>query len=113
MKERPTSRGKKTVLKGELVERIFHDVGVPIKPDAAHAVDVILKTMTEALAKGQRIEIRGFGSLSVRKRQAKVTTNPKTGAIMAIPARNTLHFTMSKSLKEPLIEKKDDESMRP
>ena len=63
-------------------------------------------SMTESLVHGDRVEIRGFGSFSVRTRKARQTKNPKTGKVMKIPARKTLHFAMSKSLKEPLIEKK-------
>ncbi|MCK5405781.1 MAG: HU family DNA-binding protein, partial [Desulfobulbaceae bacterium] len=52
-----------------------------------------------------RVEIRGFGSLSVRQRKARTTKNPRTGKIMNIPPRKSLHFTMSKSLKGPLVKK--------
>jgi len=54
--------------------------------------------------RGDRVEIRGFGSFSVRTRKPRTTKNPKTGKMMNIPARKTLHFTMSKSLKEVLID---------
>ena len=77
-----------------------------LKKDIEKAVDIILETMTESLVHGDRVEIRGFGSFSVRTRKARQTKNPKTGKVMKIPARKTLHFAMSKSLKEPLIEKK-------
>ena len=53
------------------------------------------------------MEIRGFGSFSVRTRKPRTTKNPKTGRMMNIPARKTLHFTMSKSLKEVLIDEVD------
>jgi integration host factor subunit beta len=55
----------------------------------------------------RRIELRGFGSFSVRSRKPRSTKNPRTGKIMEIPDRKTLHFTMSKSLKEALISEKD------
>lgn len=97
------------MLKGDIVEQICTDMNTLIKKDVTHAVDIIIETMSKALANGQRIEIRGFGSFSSRKRQPKTTKNPKTGIIMNIPLRNTLHFTMSKSLKYPLIKKADGE----
>lgn len=74
-----------------------------LKKDIGQAVDIILDTIVEALAEGRRVEIRGFGSFSVRQRNARTTKNPRTGIIMNIPARKALHFTMSKSLKEPLL----------
>lgn len=110
MKKRQSTR-EKTILKGALAERLFRDVELPLKRDAAHAVDIIIKTMTEALVMGQRVEIRGFGSFSVRQRPAKVAKNPKTGAMMAIPVRKTPHFTMSKSLKQPLIDQQGEMSV--
>lgn len=91
------------MLKGDVVEQICAGLGGLMKKDIALSVDIILETMAKALANGQRVEIRGFGSFSTRERQPKVTKNPKTGAVMNIPLRTTLHFTMSKSLKYPLI----------
>ena len=91
------------MLKGDLIEKMCADSDGLMKKDIAQAVDIILETMVEALATGRRVEIRGFGSFSTRQRQPKVTKNPKTGALMDIPARTNVHFTMSKSLKYPLI----------
>ena len=56
---------------------------------------------------GRRIELRGFGTFSTRERRPRSTKNPRTGVVMDIPERKTLHFTMSKSLKEALISEKD------
>ena len=74
------------------------------KQDVTAALDIMLNTMENALKEDRRIELRGFGSFAVRKRKARSTKNPKTGTIMNIPERKTIHFTMSKSLKEVLIE---------
>jgi len=73
------------------------------KQDVSLAVDIMLDTMSKALVEDRRIELRGFGSFSVRSRKPRSTKNPRTGKIMDIPDRKTLHFTMSKSLKEALI----------
>ena len=73
------------------------------KQDVSLAVDIILETMANALVEDRRIELRGYGSFSVRKRKSRLTKNPRTGTMMDIPERKTLHFTMSKSLKEALI----------
>ncbi len=77
------------------------------KQDISLAVDIMLETMATALMDERRIELRGFGSFSVRARKPRSTKNPRTGKIMDIPDRKTLHFTMSKSLKEALISEKD------
>ena len=94
------------MLKRDLVEKTAAGLEGYLKKDISKAVDIIIETMAESLHQDNRVEIRGFGSFSVRKRKARQTKNPKTGKVMNIPPRKTLHFAMSKSLKEALIEKK-------
>jgi nucleoid DNA-binding protein len=94
------------MLKRDLVEKTADSLDGYLKKDISKAVDIIIETMSESLDQGNRVEIRGFGSFSVRTRKARLTKNPKTGKIMDIPPRKTLHFAMSKSLKAALIEKK-------
>ena len=94
------------MLKRDLVEKTTDSLEGFLKKDIGRAVDIIIETVSESLDQGDRIEIRGFGSFSVRKRKARQTKNPKTGKIVDIPPRKTLHFAMSKSMKEALIKKK-------
>jgi len=94
------------MLKRDLVEKTTESLEGFLKKDIGKAVDIIIETMSDSLDRGNRVEIRGFGSFSVRKRKARQTKNPKTGKVMDIPPRKTLHFAMSKSVKESLIEKK-------
>ncbi|KPJ98868.1 MAG: DNA-binding protein [Desulfobacterales bacterium SG8_35] len=94
------------MLKRDLVEKTTESLDGYLKKDISKAVDIVIEAMTESLDKGNRVEIRGFGSFSVRRRKARQTKNPKTGKVMDIPPRKTLHFAMCKSLKEALIEKK-------
>ncbi len=91
------------MLKRDLINEVHGYFDDYYKNDISQAVDIILNNIADALMEGRRIEIRGFGSFSVRNRKPKTTKNPKTGAIMKIPERKTIHFTMSKSLKETLI----------
>ena len=93
------------MLKRDLVEKTAESLDGFLKKDIGKAVDIIIETMSDSLDQGNRVEIRGFGSFSVRTRKARQTMNPKTGKVMDIPPRKTLHFAMSKSLKESLIEK--------
>ncbi len=90
------------MLKKDIIDKVSEDLSLQ-KQDVALAVDIILETMVKALEEQRRIELRGFGSFSVRQRKPRCTKNPRTGKMMDIPERNTLHFTMSKSLKEALI----------
>lgn len=92
------------MLKRELIDEVAKELSNSyLKRDINQAVDIILDAITDAVANGNRVEIRGFGSFSVRSRKARVTKNPKTGKVMNIPPRKTLNFTMSKSIKEPLV----------
>ena len=95
-----------SMLKKELVDQISDDLDIQ-KQDVAVAVDIILDSMVEAITDGRRVELRGFGSFSTRSRKARQTKNPRTGAIMDIGERKTIHFTMSKSLKDALIKETD------
>ncbi|MBU0945234.1 MAG: HU family DNA-binding protein [Proteobacteria bacterium] len=90
------------MLKKELVNEVTTELSLN-KQDVSTALEIMLNTMEIALKEERRIELRGFGSFAVRKRKARCTKNPKTGTIMNIPERKTIHFTMSKSLKEALI----------
>lgn len=90
------------MLKKDLVNQVSAELSLQ-KQDVSMAIDILLATMSGALVENRRVEIRGFGSFSIRKRKSRCTKNPKTGATMDIPERKTLHFTMSKSLKESLI----------
>lgn len=92
------------MLKKELIEQVSTELSLP-KQDVGAALEIMLTTMRAALTEKRRIELRGFGSFSIRSRKERSAKNPKTGTIMNIPERNTVHFTMSRSLKQPLIKK--------
>ena len=97
------------MLKRELVRSVSQQLGENFyKQDIARAVDIILEEIARALFEEQRVEIRSFGSFSVRSRKSRSTKNPRTGGMMHIPSRKTLHFTMSKSLKEALIRRTNE-----
>lgn len=68
--------------------------------DVEYSVKVLVDTMTRALAKGQRIEIRGFGSFDLNERPARMGRNPKTGERVQVPAKKVPHFKPGKELRE-------------
>lgn len=68
--------------------------------DIEYSVKVLVDTMTRALAKGQRIEIRGFGSFDLNHRPPRVGRNPKTGERVEVPAKQVPHFKPGKELRE-------------
>jgi integration host factor subunit beta len=94
------------MLKKDLINQVSAELTLQ-KQDVNIALNILLTKMSGALTEGRRVEIRGFGSFSTRKRRSRRTKNPKTGTTMDIPERQTLHFTMSKSLKEALISETD------
>jgi integration host factor subunit beta len=68
--------------------------------DVELAVKAMLQQMSDALASGERIEIRGFGSFSLHSRPPRIGRNPKTGEPVAMPARHVPHFKPGKELRE-------------
>ena len=86
--------------KSELIERIAQKQSQLVHRDVELAVKAILEHMAECLAGGGRIEIRGFGSLSLHFRSGRVGRNPKTGAPVSLPAKFVPHFKPGKRLRE-------------
>ncbi|AZY50845.1 integration host factor subunit beta [Bordetella avium] len=68
--------------------------------DTDLAVKTVLDAMTQALASGQRIEIRGFGSFSLSQRSPRVGRNPKSGEQVLVPGKQVPHFKAGKELRE-------------
>ena len=71
-----------------------------VAKDVEQSVKVLVDTMTRSLAKGQRIEIRGFGSFDLNHRPARVGRNPKTGEKVEVPEKYVPHFKPGKELRE-------------
>lgn len=93
------------MLKRDLVNEVHKKLDNYLKKDISQSVDLVLEAITQALQENRRVEIRGFGSFSVRSRKGRTAKNPKTGKPMEIPTRKTVHFTMSKSLKDALVKR--------
>lgn len=72
--------------------------------EAVRVVDAILETVSDALAEGEKVELRGFGSFTVKKRPGRTARNPKTGEKVYVPAKATPAFKASKALKKLLDE---------
>ena len=86
--------------KSELIARLAERFPQLIAKDADFAVKVILDAMAEALADGQRIEIRGFGSFSLNYRPPRLGRNPKSGEKVHVPEKHVPHFKAGKELRE-------------
>ena len=86
--------------KSELIRCIADRFPTLTASDADAAVNLILEQMTQALAVGDRIEIRGFGSFALNYRSPRQGRNPKTGQKVAIPAKHVPHFKAGKELRD-------------
>ncbi|MCX8087566.1 MAG: integration host factor subunit beta [Rhodocyclaceae bacterium] len=86
--------------KSELIARLAERFPQLLAKDADLAVKMLLDAMTEALARGERIEIRGFGSFSLNYRPPRIGRNPKTGEKVEVPAKYVPHFKAGKELRE-------------
>jgi integration host factor subunit beta len=86
--------------KSELIERLARkNSQLPYK-DVELAVKTLLEQMSQALASGNRIEIRGFGSFSLHFRPPRIGRNPKTGASVALAGKHVPHFKPGKEMRE-------------
>ena len=86
--------------KSELIERIAQKQNQLVYRDVELGVKTVLEHMSECLAAGGRIEIRGFGSFSLHFRPGRVGRNPKTGAPVSLAAKYVPHFKPGKKLRE-------------
>jgi integration host factor subunit beta len=87
------------MIKSELIQKLFDATKIPRKA-AELAVNTIFDTMTDALSKGEGIEIRGFGSFKVREYRGREGRNPKTGKIINVAPKRRPFFKVGKDLKE-------------
>ena len=90
----------KTMTKSELIAKLAERNPRLVARDADEAVNTMLDAMTDALAGGQRIEIRGFGSFALNYRPPRVGRNPKSGDRVQVPAKYVPHFKAGKELRE-------------
>jgi integration host factor subunit beta len=86
--------------RSDLVNRLADRFRQLTQRDTEFAVKNMLEAMSEALARGHRIEIRGFGSFSVSRRPPRVGRNPRSGAQVQIPEKLVPHFKPGKALRE-------------
>jgi len=86
--------------KSDLIEKISETVTNLNKKECEVVVDAVFDNMKDALRSGGKIEIRGFGSFTVRTRRAKEGRNPKTGEKVSIPEKKVPFFKVGKELKE-------------
>ena len=87
--------------KSELIEALAQDQDLPTKT-AASIVNTILNTMIETLVRGDNIELRGFGSFTVKDYETYTGRNPKTGASILVKPKKLPFFKVGKELRESI-----------
>jgi integration host factor beta subunit len=86
--------------KSELIERLSQRSGILNRKDSELVVNLVFDSIADALRQGDKVEIRGFGSFTVRERDARTARNPKSGEVVDIPAKKTPFFKTGKDLRE-------------
>jgi integration host factor subunit beta len=86
--------------KSELIEKLAESLSHLSARDVEIAIKEILEMMAQSLSKGDRIEIRGFGSFSLHYRAPRVGRNPKTGQAVELSGKYVPHFKPGKELRE-------------
>ena len=86
--------------KSDLIDRLARKQHQLAYKDVELAVKCLLEHMSQALASGERIEIRGFGSFSLHYRPPRMGRNPKTGEPVALAAKHVPHFKPGKELRD-------------
>ncbi|MEY2622475.1 MAG: putative integration host factor beta-subunit [Pseudomonadota bacterium] len=92
--------------RSDLVEELATRFGQLTHRDAEFAVKTLLDAMSEALSRGHRIELRGFGTFSVNRRPPRMGRNPRSGESVAIPEKRVPHFKPGKALREAVDQPK-------
>lgn len=98
------------MLRSELIEILAHENPHLRTADLERVVDVIFDTICKALANGDRVELRGFGAFSVRRRDPRSGRNPRTGETVVVPPKAVPFFKAGKELRARVNGGSDPES---
>ena len=90
------------IVKSRLLQKIYKKYPNFYKKDLEKFFNIILEEIKYSLKKGERVELRGFGTWSTRIQKARISRNPKTGEKVNTPEKKTIHFKMSKDLFKKL-----------
>ena len=97
------------MIKSELVQKIAECNPHLYQRDVENIVNAILDTITDALAHGDRVELRGFGAFSVKKRDARTGRNPRTGETVSVSEKVIPVFKTGKEMRVRLNQGRDDD----
>ena len=90
------------IVKSKLLKQLANNYPNFLKKDLEKFIDIILTEIKQALKRGDRVELRGFGVFSTNLQNARISRNPKTGEKVNTPEKKTIHFKMSKEMFKKL-----------
>ena len=90
------------MIRSELIQKIAEENPHLYQRDVERIVAVVFDEITDALARGDRVELRGFGAFSVKRRDARLGRNPRTGAAVEVDEKHVPFFKTGKGLRERL-----------
>ena len=90
------------IVKSKLLKQLANNYPNFLKKDLEKFTDIILTEIKQALKRGDRVELRGFGMFSTNIQKARISRNPKTGEKVNTPQKKTIHFKMAKDLFKKL-----------
>ena len=88
--------------KSDLVTKLNNKLNTFDEDDVEKSVNIILRLISDTLINGDRVEVRNFGTFSIRPRDQRLSRNPKTGTSVLVEAKHHPYFRASKHLKESL-----------
>ena len=95
------------IVKSKLLKQLSQNYPNFLKKDLEKFSDIILNEMKQALKRGERVELRNFGTFSTNIQKARISRNPKTGEKVNTPQKKTIHFKMAKDLFKKLNNEKE------
>ena len=90
------------MIRSELIQTIADQNPHLFQRDVERIVNTVFEEITDAMARGERVELRGFGAFSVKKRDARVGRNPRTGEAVDVDAKSVPFFKTGKLLRDRL-----------
>jgi len=90
------------MIRSELIQKIADENPHLYQRDVERIVNTVFEEITSAMARGDRVELRGFGAFSVKKREARMGRNPRTGEAVAVEEKHVPFFKTGKLLRDRL-----------
>ena len=90
------------IVKSKLLKQLKKSYPNFLKKDLEKLMSVVLNEIKQALKRGDRVELRGFGMFSTNIQKARISRNPKTGEKINTPEKKTIHFKMAKEMFKKL-----------